>query len=291
MEKESRIVKIAIVVLAILLALSLIAFGIVMLIGHRAPGQSATAVIPSNVITDQPSGTTVSAEPTVPEGTVAPEETATPSETTASEETAAPAEQTTAPEETAASIQTDSPVPERVETTISLYRTNAQESVPFEMPNMFPGDSATKVYKVKVSYQDEVTLRFFVDIEPGSEKLAEVLMCRIELLTEDKVLYDGLMRDLPEEIAHPLKSSEATEAELHYEVTVWMDTSAGNEYMNQKLEAGFLWWVAEEDNLQPPTGDLSNLALWGTLLAVSVIFFLLILLLFKRRKKEEEQYG
>lgn len=135
-------------------------------------------------------------------------------------------------------------------TVISIYKNNPEDSEPFNCLNMFPGDSETNLYKVQVSHRGTVTVRFHADIHQGYEKLAEVLKCRVVLQGENKTLYDGLMRDMPQSVNHAVTSASGTTTELVYAITVYLDTSVGNEYMNQELVANFRWWVIE--NGPPP---------------------------------------
>ena len=150
---------------------------------------------------------------------------------------------------------------------------------------MFPGDSETKYYCVRVSHKGDVVLRFRADVRPGYEKLAEVLCCRITLPENSGVLYDGLMRDMPESLNHALNTDKGTASEVYYEITAYLDTSVGNEYMNKDLIADFRWWVEETGNLDSPqTGDSFNLYLW---MCIAVGSLFLLILLWKKRKKED----
>lgn len=173
-------------------------------------------------------------------------------------------------------------------TELYLYKRNSGDNTRFNVDNMFPGDAQTQYYRVRVSYQNKVTVRFHADIHPGYEKLAEVLKCRVVLLTTGEVMYDGLMRDMPASLNHTLRSSEKTTDELLYEITAYLDTSVGNEYMNKSLVADFRWWVEETKNLtdNPKTGDSFNPLLWGDIAFGSL--FLLILLLAKRKKEDTQ---
>ncbi len=140
------------------------------------------------------------------------------------------------------------------ETVISIYKNHAEDSEPFKCPNMFPGDSETNAYLVEVSHKGTVTVRFHADIRAGYEKLAEVLKCKVVLRGENKTLYDGLMRDMPESINHRISSIFSKTTELTYDITVCLDTSVGNEYMNKELVADFRWWVEESGgDPVPPT--------------------------------------
>lgn len=167
---------------------------------------------------------------------------------------------------------------------IALHNKKPENNIPFQAANLFPGDAETKYYCVKVSYKDDIVVRFHADIRPGGEKLAEVLKVKISLPDTDELLYEGLMRDMPQTLDHPLYTNAGTQTELYYEITSYLDTSVGNDYMNRNLIADFRWWVEENNHLDfPQTGDTSNIGLWIVLASGSL--FLLLILLAKRRKE------
>ncbi len=141
------------------------------------------------------------------------------------------------------------------ETVISIYKRHAEDSEPFRLSNMLPGDSETKTYLVEISHKGTVTVRFHADIRAGYEKLSEVLKCKVVLRGEKKPLYDGLMRDMPESIDHRISSVYRKTTELAYDITVYLDTGVGNEYMNKELVADFRWWVEEIGGVPIPPHD------------------------------------
>lgn len=177
----------------------------------------------------------------------------------------------------------------RTAASLSLHNRNSGDNVAFHVGNMFPGDAQTKYFCVQVSFQDTVTVKYHADIRPGYEKLAEVMKCRIVLLTTGETLYDGLMRDMPASLEHSMYSTEGTTNELYYEITAYLDNSVGNEYQNKTLIADFRWWVEEVSHLVdvPKTGDDFNMELWAGLSLASL--FMLILLFIKRKKEEQDE--
>ena len=128
---------------------------------------------------------------------------------------------------------------------LAIYRDHPDDSTAFHIGNMFPGDWETKSFFLQVSYRGTIAVRFHADILSGYQKLAEVLKCKVHLRTTGETLYDGLMRDMPESINHRLSSSKRTTDELVYDITAYLDTSVGNEYMGKELAANFRWWVEE----------------------------------------------
>lgn len=273
MEQKKKI-KIIIIVLAILLGLSLLALGGTLVYNKLANNTPATVTVPDNLITpDEDTTKPDSSE----NNSQAPDssDTQSPSSSADTSSSAVPTQSTTAEVKKAA--------------TIELYNKQPEENTPFQVGNMFPGDSETKYFRVRVSYHDKITVHYKATVRPGYEKLAEVLKVRIKLLSTGKTMYDGLMRDMPESLTHKLASKKSTTDELYYEITAYLDTSVGNDYQNKDLIADFKWWVEETGNLDdsPKTGDTSNILLWAVLAACSGS--MMILLLVTRRRKEDEE--
>lgn len=171
-------------------------------------------------------------------------------------------------------------------TSVFLHNERSGENVAFSVGNMFPGDSETKYYRVRVSYHGRIAVHFGVDVRDGYEKLAEVLGVKIKLLTTGEVLYDGPMCDVPEKLTHSLSAESSTTDELYYEIIAYLDTSVGNDYQNKDLVADFRWWVEEKDNLDgaPQTGRGFILLISASVIVFSVLFIILI-----RRREEEEE--
>ena len=280
MEQKKKI-KIVIIVLAVLLGLSLLALGGTLIYNKIANATPATVTVPDNLITPDEDTTKPDSDSQAPDSsdTEKPDssDTQTPYGSAATSSSAVPTQSTTAEVKKAA--------------TVELYNKQPEENTPFAVGNMFPGDSETKYFRVRVSYHDTITVHYKAAVRPGYEKLAEVLKVRVNLLSTGETMYDGLMRDMPESLAHKLASKKSATDELYYEITAYLDTSVGNDYQNKDLIADFKWWVEETGNLDnsPQTGDTSNILLWAVLAAGSL--GMMILLLVTRRRKEDEENG
>ena len=279
MEQKKKI-KIIIIVLAVLLGISLAALGGTLIYNKIANATPATVTVPDNLITaDEDTTKPDSSDSQAPDSsdTEKPDGsyTKTPDSSAAASFSAVPTQSTTAEVKKAA--------------TIELYNKQPEENTPFQVENMFPGDSETKYFRVRVSYHDKITVHYKATVRPGYEKLAEVLKVRVNLLSTGETMYDGLMRDMPESLTHKLASKKSATDELYYEITAYLDTSVGNDYQNKDLIADFKWWVEETGNLDdsPQTGDTSNILLWAVLAACSLS--MMILLLVVRMRKEDEE--
>ena len=169
-------------------------------------------------------------------------------------------------------------------TVLSLHKGQFTDNEPFKVINMLPGDMEVKNYCLKVSYKNSGNIKFSVDTHNKPNKLLEVLKLKVVLLNNGEVLYNGLMKDMGELQTYTLKNSETAKTEeLYYEVTSYLDTSVGNQYMaSTELDADFKWWVDEKENLVRAPGklDYSNVALTLGLLTGS----LLILKLLRKKK-------
>ena len=126
---------------------------------------------------------------------------------------------------------------------LSLHRQNPEENVQFQEENLFPGDSVTRYYRVKVSYTGTVSVFFQVQPEVGDEKLAEVLKLKVRLINTNQLLYEGSIAEMHvQEQILTTNLREKTD-ELQYEITVSLGTEAGNEYQDKQLIADFVWWA------------------------------------------------
>jgi len=119
-------------------------------------------------------------------------------------------------------------------------------NVSFEAENMFPGDSVSNIYRIEVSglkKSEQATIYFQAVIREEYEKLAEVLQCEVVLADTGEVLYSGLMRNMSTSAVGVLYAPKADY--LDYEISVWLDTKAGNEYQGKTLIADFNWWIEQ----------------------------------------------
>lgn len=283
MEQKNKKLKFVIIILIILLVISASALTGTLLYNHFVHTEPTSVEVPGNIITpdgedstDTETDSSNGETSKVPNTSISPDQSDAPSADT-SQTSPVTTEATETTEITSVSITKAS--------AISLHNRQPEDNTPFQVTNMFPGDRETKYYCIKVSYKGDIIVRYHADVRPGYEKLAEVLKVRIKLLGDDELLYDGLMRDMPQSLNHALYTSTSKQSELYYEITAYLDTSVGNEYMDKELIADFRWWVEETDHLDSPqTGDNSHIYLWLCLASGSL--FCMILLLWKRRKEE-----
>ncbi|MGN0492550.1 MAG: LPXTG cell wall anchor domain-containing protein [Acutalibacteraceae bacterium] len=256
--KKKKTVKVLIITLSVLLVISLVSLVGILIFKRFAVSKPASVTVSDNIITHEKENSDISSAPESPQGV---------GDNSASASSGASYES------------------ERTGKALYLHSRVTGDNTPFKVTNMFPGDSETNYYCIRVSHKGDVVLRFRANVRPGHEKLAEALYCRIALTHSGEVLYDGPMQDMPNSITHALNTEKSTISEVNYEITAYLDTSVGNEYMNKDLIADFRWWVEETGNLDSPqTGDSFNLYLW---LCIAVGSLFLLILLWKKRKKED----
>lgn len=277
MNREKKI-QVAITVLAILLGLSLVAIGATVVYDKLIRTTPAIATVPDNLITPEDNTSDLNSS-----------DSKTTSSSNADKSNGSTAQNSNNSTATSATSTQNSTAGSKEAITIDLYNKQPEDNTPFQVGNMFPGDSETKYFRVQVSYHDKVTVHYKAIVREGYEKLAEVMKVKVKLLTTGETMYDGLMKDMPDTVTYQLASAQNTTDELYYEVTAYLDTSVGNAYQNLDLRADFSWWVEETGNLTPApsTGDNSNMLLL-ICFAVASGSALLILLLTRGRKKEEK---
>lgn len=270
-EKKKNKMKVVIVILSVLLAVSLISLAGTLIYNHFSGSQPASVTVPDNIITPEKDDDVI---PQTKENQDDGIESTDKRENTNSNENS----DNGTNKKSTVSQTVPTPSGEQITaTTLSLYKWHPDDNTPFKVENMFPGDRERKYYCIRISHKGDVTLRFHADIRPGYEKLSEVLKCRIVLPDNGEVLYDGLMRDMPDSVNHSLRTGSATTSEVYYKITTYLDTSVGNEYMEKTLIADFRWWVEEPGEMIPAaTGDPYNICLWACIVSGSL--FLLILL-------------
>ena len=245
-------IKIAIAVLSILLAISVVAVAVRFVYDYVTATNPIAELVPDNIIendadlsdTDLESDNDLEGDDSDSE-----EESDNSGENVTGESVEGEAPGASEAGDPSEAIPTDGENAEEEAEVLYLYDRNPGDNTPFNVTNMFPGDIETKYFLVRVVHKGDIILRFHAEARPGYEKLAEVLKCRVVLPESGDILYDGLMRDMPESLNVDLQTDSEITSEAYYEITAYLETSVGNEYMQTELVADFTWWVEETDNL------------------------------------------
>lgn len=281
-------IKIAIAVLSILLAISVVAVAVRFVYDYVTATNPIAELVPDNIIendadlsdTDLESDNDLEGDDSDSE-----EESDNSGENVTGESVEGEAPGASEAGDPSEAIPTDEENAEEEAEVLYLYDRNPGDNTPFNVTNMFPGDIETKYFLVRVVHKGDIILRFHAEVRPGYEKLAEVLKCRVVLPESGDILYDGLMRDMPESLNVDLQTDSEITSEAYYEITAYLETSVGNEYMQTELVADFTWWVEETDNLGPAhTSDGLEYTVWIIVAAASLI---IIIILAARLRKGE----
>lgn len=172
---------------------------------------------------------------------------------------------------------------------VELYRGQAGDNQPFQVQGMLPGDSVSQYFCVKVSHDQAVALYFSPRITEQSQNLGDALEIRVTHLDSGEVLCDTTFSQADgAEFVLDLKESAAGESLAYYRVEVLADTSMGNEYQGAALQADFQWYIKDDGQLNPPTGDTAQLVLW---MVAAVSSLGILALLFARRRRGDEVHG
>ena len=175
-------------------------------------------------------------------------------------------------------------------TVLELYKGKSGDNQRFEVKNMFPGDTLTQNFCIRVSHDQDLELFFRADVTEQTKKLGDVLRVKVTHLETDKVLYDAAFSAVNgKEIAEVLKANSEESTIANYQIEVSLDTSVGNEYQVSMLQADFHWYVkdADEGGLVPPkTNDPFHSVLWIVLIA-SVLLLLVVLWRQRREVRHE----
>ncbi len=284
-ETKNKISKKAKIIIAILLALVILSGGAlagrVIYLNHFAD-KGATVVVPDNLIGEDPEPSDNSGET---ESTGQPTESGSSSETTAAPET----DNTSTPSSTDTDSNSNSANTQNKAATIALHKNQPSDNEKFTVENMFPGDTETKYFAVKVNHHSDVIVYFKAEVTEQTKQLADVLHIKVTHLDSDKVIYDGTFAEMSSDgYGVSYETTQSTESVAYYKIEVSLPTSTGNEYQAAKLMADFDWFVKDTGPLDSPqTGDNSNIALW-VIIMCSSFAIILILLFGKRREKERE---
>ncbi len=281
-KKMSKKVKTLTVILLALLILSAGALAVRIVYLNYFADNTATTVVPDNLIGEDESSTTS------PDNANTPTVDNTGNTDRPSESTAAETEAAVPPKGTATTGGTPAS-PENKAAVIALYKGQPTDNEKFQAQNMLPGDSETKYFAVKVSHHADVTVSFRAAVTEQTKQLADVLHIKVTHLENGKVIYDGTFADMaPEGCGEAFAATQSTETVAYYKIEVSLPTSAGNEYQAAKLMADFTWTVQDTGALDSPqTGDNSSIMLYVSLLCCSLVM-IVILLFFRRREKEDD---
>lgn len=126
---------------------------------------------------------------------------------------------------------------------ITLENADSEEELRFNVQNMFPGDSVSKTHCVKITDAKVKAVSFFAGFA-ASNTGSDALKIRVTVDGSDTALYDGAVTDMPESLRAEVKDGVL---EMQFHISVYLDTSVGNDYQGNKMALTFHWWVDDGD--------------------------------------------
>lgn len=175
-------------------------------------------------------------------------------------------------------------------TVLELYKGKPEDNEVFNVTNMLPGDSVTKYFCIKATHDLDFDLIFEAQITDQTKQLADALKIKVTLPETSAVLFDGTFAQADkQQLSVPVSKNDAGQTTIYYQIDVYLDTSAGNEYQASTLAADFVWSADDDESLAAPdTGDNINIILWIIILICSAAIILLLLLNHRKEEKNRE---
>lgn len=171
---------------------------------------------------------------------------------------------------------------------LDIHKYNSNDNKKMNIKNMFPGDVETKYYCVRVSYKNNITLKYSANIVSKYKELANVLRIKI-IVDDDKVLYDGLLKNIPMSIDYNISSNNSTIEEIYYKIVVSLDNTIGNEYQSKEMMVDFNWWVDDELEYIVNPQTRNSILFFVITASISLIAIVIILsIIWKERKNNCE---
>ncbi len=142
-------------------------------------------------------------------------------------------------------------------TVVELYLGQNADNDAFNAQNMFPGDTVTKFYCLKVYHKADVTVYFNATDIVDTKSLGNILNIKVTKFNEDgsdeQVVCNNSFSNIKDNTYNTVFSVNASQETIaYYKIEVSLPTSAGNEYQGASLSAKFNWY-AENPDPTPPT--------------------------------------
>lgn len=177
-------------------------------------------------------------------------------------------------------------------TFLELYKNHSTDNEKFEIKDMLPGDTVTRYFCIKAYHDINVNLIFKPEVTAETNGVGKVMHIKVTEINSGTVICEAPLSEISgNSFSFDLKENENDESVVYYQVDVSMDTSAGNEYQLSLLKANLNWYIEGENGLTPPpsTGDSANTAMWVVMIVSSILMVITFLL--SRRGKGEHQNG
>ncbi len=174
---------------------------------------------------------------------------------------------------------------------LEFYQGKAEYNRRFEVRNILPGDVMERYYCIRAHHSEDVTLVFRAEVTEQTKNLGDVLDVSVLNGETGSVLCEGSFNEIHnKEFSAKLPANPNKITDTYYYVKVSVDTSVGNDYQQAGLLADFHWYIDEGDSgleALPQTGDSSHIWLWVVVAGSALL--LVFILIFVRRKDDDEE--
>jgi len=100
-------------------------------------------------------------------------------------------------------------------------------------------------YKVVVNQEGNNVLYFNYNITSDKNSLRNAVIAKVVSDEDGKVIYEGLLKDMPKLISIKLSGKQGEEK--YYTVTLTLDQNAGGDYSQSTLDLVLSWWIDPEE--------------------------------------------
>ena len=175
---RNKLIKFTTVLLSVLLGISIISLAGTLIYNYFFNDTPTSVVVPDNYINDKttsqaPDESESENDTTEQKADGVKEELSAPNDETKNEDNNVGVTNSLPVTTVAATNETEEDV---MATAIYLHSKNVGDNEPFNLQNMFPGDSETKYFCVKVYHNREVSVKYRVDIRKGYESSPKCLI-------------------------------------------------------------------------------------------------------------------
>ena len=128
---------------------------------------------------------------------------------------------------------------------LTLSDGKPEENQTFQVSNMVPGQSETKLYRVEIIHTKEKFVSFRASVSEGSKKLAEALTVTVKRMDTKDVLYDGALSEMSWVDWEVAEESVLTLEEMVYEVTVSLPSTATIDCQDERVTVRLDWQMEQ----------------------------------------------
>ena len=128
---------------------------------------------------------------------------------------------------------------------LTLSDSQPEENQSFQLANMVPGQSETKIFRVEIIHTKEKTVSFRAGVSEGSKKLAEALAVTVKRMDTREVLYDGTLSEMSWVDWTVVEESVLTLEEMVYEVTFTLPDTATLDCQGEKVTVRLDWQMEQ----------------------------------------------